>query len=78
MTDSQPAPGTGWTVVSTVPRTLPDAGGVLTAGQEVTFLTASGQQGTVFLPSRGLTPDIARQKIQAAVLLADQIMALKG
>jgi len=78
VTDPQPTPGTGWSVITTVPRTLPDAAGVLTAGQEITFVTGRGQTGTVFVPQRQMTADYAKSQIQAQATLLDSIMDLKG
>ena len=78
MTDSQPAPGTGWQVVSTMNRTQPDAAGVLTAGTEVHFTTGTGQPGQVFIPGRTTSVDQVRAAVQAEATRLDTIMGLKG
>jgi hypothetical protein len=78
VTDSLSAPGTGWTIEGAISTVQPGVSGALTRGWEVTFKTASGVVGTVFVPGLSLSVDQARIAVQAQATALDQVMALKG
>lgn len=78
MTDPQPAPGTGWTIQAQQYKVAPGISGALTPGMEVTFTTASGIMGSVFIPQAQYTVDYVRQQVAAQALVLDQVQNLKG
>lgn len=78
MTDSQSAPGTGWSVQGSQYKVAPDQSGALKPGQEVTFTTQYGEVGTVFLPDSQFNVANVQAAVAAKALVMDQVRALKG
>lgn len=78
MTQPTTAPGTGWSVTGQRTTTAPNQAGVLATQWEVSFVTSSGQTGTVLIPTTNYTVDSVRAAIQAQAMTMDQIQGLKG
>ena len=69
---------TGWTVTAQHEDTQVLANGKVAHGVVVTFATAGGHTGTVFIPDADYTPDKARGLIAARAALMDTIGKLAG
>lgn len=68
-----------WKVTGQVPNAPGvDANGKATRGVEVSYLTDSGQSGTVFVPNASYNVDTVRQMIVAHSAVADGIAGLSG
>ena len=79
MTDAKPSPTRpGWRVVGQTMQTLPGPGSGLTTGWRVTYETAQGVQGSVFVPQNEYTPDRVKELISEAVATVNQIHQLSG
>jgi hypothetical protein len=78
VTDPQSAPGTGWSIQAQTYKVAPNVSGALVQGTEVSFMTASGVLGTVFIPQAQYTVDNVRANVAAQALVLDQIQNLKG
>lgn len=78
MVDATPAPGTGWEIKTQVSKVAPGPGGGLTQGYEVTFQTASGVLGAVFIPQLQYNVANVQAAVAAQALIMDQVAGLKG
>lgn len=70
------APG-GWTVTHQTETTdLDHASGAYTSGYKITFRTAAGHIGSVFVTDQGYYPDAVKQIIDAKAQLVDAVGTL--
>lgn len=69
------APG-GWRVASVVPATVAMPNGQLVRGSNVSYETASGATGKVFIPDPTLTPARAKPIVAAAAAATEGVATL--
>lgn len=67
-----------WTVTGQVEDFGPDAIGNYVSGVKVSFRTANGAQGSVFIPAAEYSVDRARQLIGAAARAMAEVQELSG
>lgn len=72
------APATGWVIISQQETLQPGPGGRVTEGIVVRFTTASGQEGSVFVPRSQYTPINVRAAVAAHAATLDQVAKLSG
>ena len=68
----------GWKVTAQVPKTGLDASGRAVQGVEVSFQTAKGNPGIVFIPSARYSVDTARAAVMEQAAIIDAIHDLRG
>jgi len=67
-----------WRVTGQMQTTRPSPSGEFVDGWLITFTTAAGNTGTVFVPSSQYTPDQVRAAIAAQARVMDEISAMTG
>lgn len=72
------AGATGWHVTGQSETLQPDPAGRVVAGMQVTFLTAKGVQGSVFIPRNLYTVTNVQAAVAAAAHEMDQVQGLSG
>jgi hypothetical protein len=77
MTAPVPRSTGGWSVTAQVPTTdLDTASGAYVTGYKITFQTAGGHTGQVFVADRGYYPEAVKAIIDAKAQLIDSVGAL--
>lgn len=74
----QPAPAAGWTVTGQQETMDLSPQGTYVNGVKVSFRTASGAIGSVFVPMDAFTPELVRQKVAAAAATVEHVAGLTG
>lgn len=77
-TGNVPASGPGWKVGHLQEGVQPNQSGQFVHGMTVTFTTAQGHQGSVFVPDAQLTPDNVSRAVAAKAEALDAIGNLAG
>lgn len=73
--DQIPAP---WEVIQQVEKTDLGPGGAYVPGMTITFRTAGGVTGSVFVPHADYTVDAVRKAIGARAAVLDTVAELRG
>lgn len=81
MTSSLPLPdpsthGTGWQITGQMEQQKIDGAGTFQDGIVVSFVTQSGQPGTVFVPRAQFTPANVHAAVTSQARVMDQITGL--
>ena len=71
-------PQTGWSIVSQLETVAAGPNQQITTGKKVTFQTADGNIGSVFIPDAMYKPDNVRAQIMAAAANMDAIGKMTG
>ena len=72
------APTTGWRVEAQDPSTEIDASGRVQRGVRVSFVTGTGQRGSVFVADAQYNPTNVRAVVAAAASAMDEVAGLTG
>lgn len=72
------APTEGWRVTGQSETLQPDPAGRVVNGVQVTFMTAKGVQGSVFVPRNLYTVTNVQAAVAAAAHEMDQVQGLSG
>lgn len=73
-TDSAPA----WTIIQQSPTSDLGPEGSYVSGIKVTFRTAAGVTGSVFVPEAGYSVEAVRAAVSARAAVADGVAGLQG
>lgn len=77
-TPNPSAPPPAWRVTSQLHTTRATEGGRFQTGWVVSFRTAAGHDGEVFVPDAQYTPDYVRAQISAYQPVIDSVGTLQG
>ena len=67
-----------WTITQQTETTDLGPAGTFVAGVRVTFRTAAGVTGSVFVPADGFTVDEVRRMVAAKAAIHDDVAGLQG